>query len=286
MRKIIVLFLIFLTFGLFAQKNIPDGDIGRYSISPTAFGLKQGELDLSLNGPFLNQIFFNIQNRNVSSSYMPSNFYSLSFGLTNYLSTSIGFNPAMMFYNGMLFNNDFRYLPLYTNTKLHFKIGDNIRLGTGLFTFNLPNQGEQNVYSLLGGYRYTYVSNILWDFIPVNSTINSSFIILPYGIITFGNKRNNISLLYSPYNVLCISGKIKLSDKFNLMSENFFINPQRNNINYNILMFGYITNSNNQINSGLMYIGSFYKQNKFPLMLCYSVVYKIDKLKDTKYRNK
>lgn len=283
MKRFITIVFLFSAFALFAQKDTLNGAVSRYSIAPTAFGLNQGQFNLGVNGPFFNQIFYNIQNPRINKdligSYLPSNFYSASIGLSDFLSTSIGLSPIMLFYNFRLIDDkEFRYLPFYTNTKMHFKITDNLRIGGGLFTFNLPNEGERTVSLGLFGPGRIYTSEVNWDFIPNRSVSgDSSFIMLPYGVITIGSERNNISLMVSNYNFFSVSGKLKLNKDIHVMSENFFINHGlTNNVRFHSIMLGYSMNPSDQFNCGLMYLGAFDKQNKLPFMLSYSAVFDID----------
>ncbi len=254
----------------------------RYSIAPTAFGPKKGQSYVALNGPFLNQIFFNIRrtdNKGIIGEYIPSNFYSFSIGVTDFLSTSIGFNPGLMILNGMFLNNEYRYLPIFTNTKLHFEAFEYVSIGGGLFTFNLPSEGSAR-YGLFGSGSYD--SEVLWQFIPNQSTRDSSFIALPYGVVTIGNKRNNFSIMYSPYHFFNVSGKLKLRDNMNIMSEHFFINGRQNNVRFNSLTLGFFMSSSIQLNGGVMYMSPFAAQDKYPFMLSYSAVFKVDTLRSKK----
>lgn len=250
MKKLITLILVFLTFSLVAQKDtISNGIVSRYSIAPTAFTLDKGQVDVSLHGPFLNKTFFNIENNFMNS--VPSNFYSMSIGINDYLTTSVGVSPLLMIYSGV-----YRYLPIYNNTKVGFELYDGIYISGGVFTFNLPTEILSANYKV-----WNY-----WDVLPQPSR-DSSFIVIPYLTMTFGNENNNLSVNYSTNSVFILSGKLKLSNKSYIMSENFFINSE----NINSGMFGFLIGEKAQANIGIMYLSPLSnREGIYPLIPSYS----------------
>lgn len=264
MKKIALFILIFLfSVSNNAQnktnKNISD----KYSLSPTAFTLDKGGFDFSLHGPFLNHTFFNIRNNYVNGSgfiteYYPSNFYSVSYGITDFLTTTVGVSPLLMVYSGF-----YRYLPIYNNTKVGFEVMKNVHIGGGLFSFNLPNEIRSANYK---------VENY-WEFLP-NPNIDSSYVIVPYLTLTIGNQNNSLTFNYSTNRMSIVSGKVKISDSFFISSENFFINwvePKTTRVHINNISVGYLPVNSWRINLGAMYLSQFKSQDRTPIMPQYSI---------------
>ncbi len=267
MKKITLFVLIFLfSLNNNAQiKNTENAVNSKYSIAPTAFTLDKNAFELSIHGPFLNHSFFNIRNSyinrgfNFITEYYPSSFYSVSYGVTDFLTTTVGVNPLLMLYSDI-----YRYLPIYNNTKIGFKVIKNVHIGAGLFSFNLPSEIRSANYKV-----YNY-----WEFLP-NPTADSSYVIVPYLTLTVGNQNNSITFNYSTNRMSIISGKIKISDSFFITSENFFINwfesgTSTTRVHINNFSVGYLPKKSWRLNLGVMYLSQFESQGRIPFIPQYS----------------
>ncbi len=75
-----------------------------------------------------------------------------------------------------------------------------------------------------------------------NSFIGNDVLLAPYGVVTFGSRNNNVSLGFGRVifgedftNSLNVHGRVKISERLSLMSENYIMPSEDSN---NIVSFG------------------------------------------------